>query len=233
MSTIDRPHVTLNVAMSADGKTDTIARHGAAISSPQDMARVDRLRAASDAVMVGGRTLLGDDPRLTVKSAELRAERQARGRPENPLKIGIVTVAELKLDGRFLNTGPAAIKIFTTQQTSPAQLDRLRERGADVRVLGDRRVDVRAALAILKHEGVKRLLVEGGGTLNFELLQAGLVDELMIYLAPLIFGGATSPTLADGPGLLHDAAIGLQLVAVEPDNAGGVLLRYQIHSQEA
>lgn len=231
MSTSNRPHVTLNVAMSADGKTDTAARHGAAISSPQDMARVDRLRAASDAVMVGGRTLLGDDPRLTVKSAELRAERQAHGLPENPTKIGIVTVADLKLDGRFLNTGPAEIKIFTTQQTSAAQLDRLRARGVDVRVLGDRRVDMRAALAILKREGIDRVLVEGGGTLNFELLQAGLVDELKIYLAPLIFGGATAPTFADGAGLRRDDAIGLQLIALEPEAAGGVVLHYQIRSR--
>jgi 2,5-diamino-6-(ribosylamino)-4(3H)-pyrimidinone 5'-phosphate reductase len=232
MSPIDRPHVTINVAMSADGKTDTVTRRGAAISSPQDMARVDRLRAASDAILVGGRTLLGDDPRLTVKSAELRAERQARGWPENPLKVGIITVADLKLDGRFLNTGPAAIKIFTTQQTSEVQIDRLRERGADVHVLGDRRVNVREALTILKREGVDRLLVEGGGTLNFELLQAGLVDELMVYIAPLIFGGATAPTFADGPGLGREGAIGLQLVASEPDIDGGVWLRYQIRSQE-
>ena len=68
-----RPYVTLNVAMTVDGKTDTIARQGAAISSTFDTERVDHLRAESDAVMVGGHTLLGDDPRLTVKSAETQS----------------------------------------------------------------------------------------------------------------------------------------------------------------
>jgi riboflavin biosynthesis pyrimidine reductase len=68
---LDRPFVTLNVAVTADGKTDTIDRHGAMISSPEDLARVDRLRAESDAIMVGGHTLLGDDPRLTVKSLNM------------------------------------------------------------------------------------------------------------------------------------------------------------------
>src|SRR5712692_8913241 len=117
-----RPYITINVAMTLDGKTDTVARHGAAISSPGDLERVDRLRASSDAVMVGGRTLLGDDPRLTVKSAILRTGRRARGLDENPLKVGIVTLAELRLDSRFLTTGPARVLIFTTAQTSAEQI---------------------------------------------------------------------------------------------------------------
>ncbi|HET9588678.1 MAG TPA: dihydrofolate reductase family protein, partial [Anaerolineales bacterium] len=72
---MDRPFVFINVAMTADGKIDTFERQGAAISSQRDRERVDRLRAESDAVMVGGRTLLGEDPKLTVKSEALRAER--------------------------------------------------------------------------------------------------------------------------------------------------------------
>lgn len=70
-----RPYVILNVAMTADGKTDTVGRSGARISSEADMKRVDKLRAEMDAVMVGGRTLLENDPRLTVKAERLRQER--------------------------------------------------------------------------------------------------------------------------------------------------------------
>jgi len=212
--TLDRPFVTLNVAVTADGKTDTEARRGAAISSPQDMARVDRLRAESDAIMVGGCTLLGDDPRLTIKSAELRAERRARGLTENPLKVGIVSNAELRLDSRFLTAGPARVVLFTTQKTDPAQIARLTQTGADVFVLGETRVDLVAALRFLQESGIGRLLVEGGGALNAELLRLGLVDEAYLYIAPLIFGGATAPTLADGPGLPRDAAIRLNLRTV-------------------
>lgn len=115
---LERPFVIINVAVTADGKTDTVARRGAKISSPQDLARVDRLRAESDAIMVGGRTLLGDDPRLTVKSAELRAARRARGLTENPLKVGIASNAALRLDSRFLTAGPARVLLFTTAQAN-------------------------------------------------------------------------------------------------------------------
>ncbi|MBX7233172.1 MAG: 2,5-diamino-6-(ribosylamino)-4(3H)-pyrimidinone 5'-phosphate reductase [Caldilineales bacterium] len=226
--TPDRPFVILNVAVTADGKTDTAARGGATISSPPDLARVDRLRAESDAIMVGGRTLLGDDPRLTVKSAELRAARRARGLSENPIKVGVISKATLRLDSRFLTAGLASVLLFTTQQTDPAQIARLRQAGADVCVLGETHVDLPAALRRLQEIGVQRLLVEGGGTLNAELLRLGLVDEIRLYLAPLIFGGATAPTLADGPGLPRAAAIQLNLLSVETLDDGGILIAYRI-----
>ena len=97
-----RPHVLVNVAMTADGKIDTATRNGATISSTADKLRVDRLRAASDAVMVGGRTLIKENPKLTVKSGKLRQERVSRGLEENPAKVGIVSVADLKPEGNFL-----------------------------------------------------------------------------------------------------------------------------------
>src|SRR6187431_3367772 len=74
---MNRPFVFINVAMTADGKIDTVERKGAAISSPRDKERVDQLRANAAAIMVGGRTLLDEDPKLTVKSEALRAERVA------------------------------------------------------------------------------------------------------------------------------------------------------------
>ena len=75
---MERPFVFINVAMTADGKIDTVARKGAPISSERDKERVDQLRAESDAVMVGGRTLLDEDPKLTVKLETLRKDRVAR-----------------------------------------------------------------------------------------------------------------------------------------------------------
>src|SRR5262245_634750 len=115
---MDRPYTFINVAMTADGKIDTFERKGAAISSAADKARVDQLRAASDAILVGGNTLLDEDPKLTVKSEALRAERVGRGLAPNPVKVGVATIADLKPDSRFLNSGPARLVIFTTTQTS-------------------------------------------------------------------------------------------------------------------
>jgi 2,5-diamino-6-(ribosylamino)-4(3H)-pyrimidinone 5'-phosphate reductase len=223
-----RPHVTLNVAITIDGKTDTIARHGASISSPHDLERVDRLRADSDAIMVGGHTLFGDDPRLTVKSETLRAAREARGLTPNPIKVSIVTKANIRLDSRFLTIGPARKILFTTQQTEPEQIDALRACGAEVFVMGEQRVDIAATLSQLRAEGVQRLLVEGGGTLNAELLKQGLVDELFVYIAPLIFGGSTAPTFADGFGFNQAEAIRLKLLHGEMQEDGGILASYAV-----
>jgi 2,5-diamino-6-(ribosylamino)-4(3H)-pyrimidinone 5'-phosphate reductase len=223
---MDRPFVFINVAMTADGKIDTFERKGSAISSPRDKERVDRLRADSDAVMVGGRTLLDEDPKLTVKSETLQAERVARGLSPNPLKVGVVTRAMLDADSKFLNSGPADIVIFTTRQTSKKYLSLLKSRKVDVYVDNAEKVNLKRALATLKDLGVERLMVEGGATLNFELLRLGLVDEVTAYVAPTIFGGESAPTLAAGSGLQRNEAIPLELIDVEKWEDGGVLLKY-------
>ena len=223
-----KPYVFINVAVSADGKMDTFERQGASISSAEDKARVLRLRAEADAVMVGGQTLLSESPKLTVKTPELRAERLAKGLPENPLKVGVVTKAELQPDGDFITAGPARKVIFTTPQTSPEQINLLSTLGVEIFVHGEKRVDLEQALETLHQLGVRRLMVEGGGTLNAELLRLGLVDELSIYLAPKLFSGHSAPTLADGPGWTESAAKKLELVEVRRlDEAGGVLIHYR------
>lgn len=225
---MNRPHVFINVAVSADGKMDTFERKGSAISSEQDKSRVLRLRAEADAVMVGGKTLLSEDPKLTVKREDLRAERVARGQSPNPMKVGIVTRADLDPEGDFLNAGPARVVIFTTAQTSKTQIETLRSRGAEVYVHDAARVDLAQALDTLHALGVQRLMVEGGGTLNFELLRLGLVDELTMYIAPMLFGGESAPTAVAGSGLTRGGAIPLKLVGVESHEDGGVLIHYRV-----
>ena len=225
---MNRPHVFINVAVTADGKIDTFERRGAAISSTRDKERVDLLRAEADAVLVGGRTLRDEDPSLTVKSEELRAGRVQRGLPPNPMKVGIAGEAKLMPDGDFLNAGPARIVIFTTARTSQGELARLKAAGVETFVLGESQVDIRKALEILHELGVRRLMVEGGATLNAELLRMGVVDEVMMYVAPMLFGGGSAPTLADGPGLTRDEAIPLELVEAEKWEDGGLLLHYRL-----
>ena len=223
---MNRPFVFINVAMTADGKIDTFERRGAAISSLRDRERVDRLRAGADAIMVGGKTLIGEDPKLTVKSEALRAERLAHGLSPNPIKVGIVTEANIKADSQFLNMGPAEIVIFTTRRTSKEQLSLLEARHVHVYATQAEKVDLQAALATLAKMDVKRLMVEGGATLNFELMRFGLVDELTVYVAPMIFGGASAPTLAAGLGLARGDAIPMKLIDVEKWDDGAVLLKY-------
>jgi 2,5-diamino-6-(ribosylamino)-4(3H)-pyrimidinone 5'-phosphate reductase len=106
-------------------------------------------------------------------------------------------------------------------------LETLHSHGVEVFVLGESRVDLTQALGTLHELGIRRLMVEGGGTLIFELLRLRLVDELTLYVAPLVFGGGSAPTLAGGPGLVRGEAIPLELAEVEKWEDGGVLLHYR------
>ena len=221
-----RPYVLINVAASVDGKIDSVQRTGAAISSERDRARVDRLRASVDAVMVGGRTLLQEDPRLTVRSAELRAERTARGEPQNPAKVGVLSHLDLRPDCRFLTVGPARIILFTTApERRPAWL---RDGAVEIHASGESHVDLTQAMAKLADLGIRRVLVEGGGTLNFELLRLELVDEVRLFVSPIILGGCSAPTLADGAGLVREAAVKLRRADVEQWEDGGLVVRYMV-----
>ena len=225
---MNRPYIFINIATSADGKIDTFERKGSAISSKRDKERVDQLRADADAVLVGGKTLLGELPKLTVKSEALREARVKRGVTSNPIKVGVVTSADIPLDSDFIKAGPARAVIFTTSRTSISQLETLRANGVEVFVDDMPRVNLGKMMETLGELGVKRLMVEGGGTINFELLRLGLVDELMIYIAPMIFGGENAPTLASGFGLVRNEAIAMKLKNVETHEDGGVLLTYKL-----
>ena len=226
---MNRPHVTVNTAITADGKIDSAIRQGAAISSAADMARMDRLRADSDAILVGGQTLIYQDPRLTIKSAALQAGRTARGLPPYPVKVGVVSAANIHPDCRFMTFGPARRLIYTTPRSPQEKITALRAAGAEVFIMGETRVDLMAMLDSLYAFNLRNLFVEGGGTIIAEFFRLGLVDELILYIAPKIFGGASAPTLVDGPGFLPENAPHLNLVSVEKlDKAGGILVHYTV-----
>ena len=225
---MNRPFVFINVAMTADGKIDTFQRKGAAISSQRDKDRVDKLRAESDAVMVGGKTLIDEDPKLTVKSEALREERIKRGLAPNPIKVGVVSKLESNFLSKFLYEGNARIVIFTTHRTSKNELASLREQKVEVFIHDGERVDLAQMMNKLHELGVERLMVEGGATHNFEMIRLGLVDEISAYVAPMIFGGENAPTMAAGLGVERRDAVPLKLIHVENWSDGGVLLHYEV-----
>ena len=217
--------VVVNAAASVDGKLSTRERTQVAISGPDDFDRVDRLRAAADAVMVGVGTALADDPHLTVDEADRRVQRLRNGRPENPARVVADSRARTPPDARVLDDA-ATTYVLASEAAPRERLDGLRAADATVVVAGDDRVDLPAALSTLESEGVDRLLVEGGGELIFSLFEAGLVDELSVYVGSVVVGGRDAPTLADGEGFVDPEAFPtLSLESVERID-DGVLLRY-------
>lgn len=232
-----RPHVLVNMAMTADGKVDTTARQGARISSAADVRRVEELRASADAIMVGGHTLTAEDPRLTVRSPDLVDRRKREGRDPQPARIGVVsalpdpgTGADLGEASRFLHGEPARVIVFTSAVTAPSVRGWLEAGGAEVVVLGETRVDLNEAMRHLARTGIGRLLVEGGGTLVEALLREELVDEISLYVAPLLLGGRDAPTPVEGPGFAIDDAVPLLLAESIMLADGGLLLRYLVRS---
>ncbi|MDI9610911.1 MAG: 2,5-diamino-6-(ribosylamino)-4(3H)-pyrimidinone 5'-phosphate reductase [Archaeoglobales archaeon] len=204
-----KPHVLVNVASSLDGKISDETRKQLRISCKEDLQRVDELRAEADAIMVGIGTILADNPKLNVKSKELRDKRLLEGKTENPIKVVVDSKCRIPEDAEVFN-GKVIVAV-----SKLADLNRVEKisKKAEVVVFGKEKVDLKALLEDLYNKGVRKLMVEGGGTLISSLLKEGFVDEIFIYYAPIIIGGAKSPTICDGSSF--SAPLKVEIVSVE------------------
>ncbi|MEN6290475.1 MAG: 2,5-diamino-6-(ribosylamino)-4(3H)-pyrimidinone 5'-phosphate reductase [Methanobacterium sp.] len=186
-----KPHVILNAAMTLDGKIAT--RTGSSeISGKEDLIRVHKLRKDMDAIMVGINTLLADDPRLTVHKIEADPE-------DNPVRIVVDSKARTPLNFRILNNDAPTI-IATTESADPEKIEAL-EKKATVLKCGKDRVDLKSLMKELSKIEIKTVMLEGGSTLNYSMLENGLVDEVSVCVAPMIAGGSKAKTLVDGKGI--------------------------------
>jgi 2,5-diamino-6-(ribosylamino)-4(3H)-pyrimidinone 5'-phosphate reductase len=217
--------VVVNAAMSADGKLSSRRREQIAISGPEDFDRVDRVRADSDAIMVGVGTVLADDPSLTLDDDGRRHRRAEDGLDADPARVVADSRARTPPDARILDDDARTVVLVS--EAAPAErVYALAEAGARIIEAGTQRVDLPAALDELADEGVDRLMVEGGGELIFSLFEAGLVDELSVFVGSTIIGGREAPTLADGEGFVEEFP-SLSLAGVERLD-DGVLLRWTV-----
>ncbi len=215
-----RPFIFINSAMSADGKISSVNRRQVRISGQADLARVDGLRASSDAIMVGVGTVLADDPGLRVKSKDSREARLEKGWPEDPLRIVADSRARTPLDAKIL--GPGCL-IAVSESAPEDRLEQLSQK-CEIIKCGVESVDLAELMSGLHDRGIKRLMVEGGARLNWSLISLGLVDELYVYIGGMIIGGESAPTLVDGQGF-RESFSRLRLDTVERLDEG-VLLKW-------
>ncbi|WP_371579024.1 dihydrofolate reductase family protein [Streptomyces sp. NBC_01314] len=192
-----QPYVLLSAAVSLDGFLDDTGPERLLLSGPADFDRVDEVRAASDAILIGAGTLRTDNPRLLVNSPERRAARVAAELPEYPLKVTVSASGDLDPTARFWHTGGEKA-VYTTDKGA----ERLRALGLPAGPNGVDVVSVGPDLewpALLDHlgdvRGVRRLMVEGGGRVHTQLLQQGLADEVQLAVAPVFVGEADAPRL--------------------------------------
>jgi len=221
-----KPFVFINIAASLDGKISDESRKQIKISCEEDFKRVDRLRAESDAIMVGIGTVLADDPRLTVKSEELRRWRIKQGKPENPIRVVVDSGCRIPLNAKVLNDEAKTI-VAVSKLADRSKVEKLRQK-AEVVTFGESKVNLTALMDYLYEIGVRRVMVEGGATLNYGLLKEGLVDEIYVYYGSMIIGGAKAPTVVDGSSF--NPPIELELISVEKLGRGA-LTKWKVRSR--
>jgi diaminohydroxyphosphoribosylaminopyrimidine deaminase/5-amino-6-(5-phosphoribosylamino)uracil reductase len=217
------PHVVLKQAASLDGRTATASGDSRWISGPQSRALVHRWRAEVDAVAVGIATVLADDPLLTARELEPGARRQ-------PLRVVFDSRARLPLDSKLLASLDEAPVLVVVSEAAPAErITALREAGAELLVVtGDPATRVEAALAALGRRELTSVLLEGGATLAGAFLDAGQVDELRLFIAPLVLGGAGDLPLLAGHGSARVGSAPRALTLEAEPSGEDVLLRARL-----
>jgi len=191
----DRPYVLLSWAMSLDGYLDDTTPQRLMLSNAEDFDRVDEVRAGCDAILIGATTIRRDNPRLLVNSEDRRAARVTRGLPAYPTKV-TVTGSALDPSYKFFNTGDEKL-VYSTSSAFEKVRDDLQ--GLAIVVDGGNPVDFGAMLDDLGRRGIRRLMVEGGGTIHTQFLTQGLADEIHLAIAPFFVGDADAPRFVN-PG---------------------------------
>jgi diaminohydroxyphosphoribosylaminopyrimidine deaminase/5-amino-6-(5-phosphoribosylamino)uracil reductase len=188
------PFVVMKAAMSLDGKIATRTGESQWITGPAARERVHQLRSALSGIMVGVQTVITDDPQLT--------SRIPGGK--NPLRIIVDSTLLIPLEAKVLQNQELAKTIIATTERADRNKAALLE-AAGIELLTvpakDGRTDLKALMRALGERGIDSILLEGGATLNFSALQAGIVDKVQIYIAPKLIGGETAKTPVGGEGI--------------------------------
>lgn len=184
-----RPYVILSAAMSIDGKI--ASRTGRSnLSSKNDLVRVHKLRRMVDAILVGKNTIAIDDPLLTV--------RYVKGK--NPIRIILDSKGSLSPKSQVIKTAKKIPTIIVVSENASRKVEKFVSEGIQIIRCGKNKINLKRLLEILGKMGVKRIVVEGGGTTNWYFFKEKLVDEIAITVTPYILGGNTAISLVEGDG---------------------------------
>jgi diaminohydroxyphosphoribosylaminopyrimidine deaminase/5-amino-6-(5-phosphoribosylamino)uracil reductase len=211
-----KPLVTLKAATSLDGFIATASGDSKWISGPESRALVHRWRSHSDAVAVGIVTALTDDPLLTARDV-------GEAGPRQPTRVVFDSQARLPLDSALVSSiGEAPVLVVVTAGAPPERVSALQEAGVEtIEVSADRDRGIREALAELGRREITSLLLEGGATLAGSFLTAGEIDELRIFVAPLVLGGGRPLAAGAGVPSVGDAE---RALVVEAEHCGDDVL---------
>lgn len=217
------PFVTAKFACSLDGKIATATGESQWISCAESRNFVHHLRDISDGIMVGVGTVLADNPSLTTRIAN----------GKNPVRIVVDSSARTPPDSKILNDNAAKTIIAVTRNAPPKNISTLQQRGAEIITAGKSKVDLPMLMAELARREITSVLLEGGGTLNFSMFRAGLVDKVLAFVAPKIIGGKTALSPVEGYGFenLRDA---VELDNLTAEKIGeDILLRGYVKNYDA
>ncbi len=194
-----KPHTSLIMAVSLDGKISTRDGAGPRFASEADGIRLREVRSRADAILVGAETIIADDPTFT-EHGKYKALRLQRGLAPNPIKVVVSGSGRVPEIARMFQPNGAPALVFTTECIPSTRLALLQQ-VAEVHSVGETTVNFHRVVQILGEVyQVKQLLVEGGGQVNFDLFRAGLIDEVHLTLCPKIIGGRDVTTSVEGDG---------------------------------
>ena len=184
------PKIILHAAISLDGPIAT--NYGdSKLSSKKDLIRLHKLRSKVDAILVGKNTVNQDDPLLTVRFSK----------GKNPIRIILDSAGTISNKSKILKTSNKVKTIIVvSKKITKKNLQKLKKFPVEILIVGKNQVNVKSLIKNLGKRKIKTILLEGGGTINWEFIKNNLVDEFFITVTPFILGGKDAITLVQGSG---------------------------------
>ncbi len=183
-------HIILSAAISLDGKIATYAGDSK-LSSKKDIIRLHKLRSKVDAILIGKNTVIKDNPLLTVRFSK----------GKNPVRVVLDSQGKISEKSKILQTSnkiPTIIAV--SKKISPENLKNLKKFPVDIIVSGKKTINIKSLIKELEKRGIQTILVEGGGTINWQFIKDNLFNEIFLTISPFIIGGVNAISLVQGKG---------------------------------